>query len=229
MADHWFRIYNTVRHDRKIRKLSDQTFRAWVMLLTLASEENGKIPDSFEDLAMELHLSVAKTKAVLDTLVSSGLIEKLSESGYIPHKWEERQFKSDSSTTRVKRFRERQRNVSETAPELEQNIAEQNIEGFELFYAAMPKKEKRKEASVAYSKALLKTTAEILLSAARSYANRYKGKDPEFTTNPVTWLGKERWLDEANGRAGPTLEEIEVSKDKADRLLKRGIYATKYQ
>lgn len=194
MADQWFRIYNTVRHDRKIRKLSDQAFRAWIMLLSLASEENGKIPEDFEDLSMELHLSVGKTREILQSLLSVGLIERLTEKGYIPHKWEERQFKSDTSTPRVKRFRERHRNVSETAPETEQIKTEQNIAAFDRFFEHFPKKERRSEAQAEFFAALSKTNADSLISAARLYAGDFDG-DTKFATNPVSWLQNERWKD----------------------------------
>lgn len=231
MADQWFRIYNTVRHDRKIRKLSDQIFRAWVMLLSLASEENGKIPQDLEDLSHELRLSVGKTEATLQTLLNVGLIEKCDENGYIPHKWHERQFKSDGSTERVKRFRQKERNVSETLPETgpesEQNRTEQNIDtGFKDFWEAYPKKTDWDSAKKVWD--TLKVDPAIIISGARAYAQQQTEQDiqMQFIKKPETWLSKKGWLDHANGGLEIlTPDQIAANIDKADKIFRRGKYA----
>jgi hypothetical protein len=53
------------------------------------------------------------------------------KTGLSPHRWNERQYKSDVSTERVKRFRQRPRNGSETPPEqiTEQSTTERGTAG----------------------------------------------------------------------------------------------------
>jgi hypothetical protein len=68
--------------------------------------------------------------AVLVTeLHRAGLLDKV-DGGFAPHNWEGRQYKSDNSTERVKRFRERKSAVdpavSETRPEQSRTETEQN-------------------------------------------------------------------------------------------------------
>jgi hypothetical protein len=65
----------------------------------------------------------------VSALVSAGLIDDF-ETGMAPHNWDARQFKSDVSTDRVKRFRKQAKTVSETVVEAppEQNRAESDTE-----------------------------------------------------------------------------------------------------
>jgi hypothetical protein len=64
----------------------------------------------------------------LAQLHAAGLLDK-TETGFTPHNWNGRQYKSDVSTERVKRFRQHKRNVSstvtETAPETDYRNREQ--------------------------------------------------------------------------------------------------------
>jgi hypothetical protein len=72
-----------------------------------------------------------KVAQVLTQLHGAGLLDK-TETGFTPHNWKGRQYKSDVSTERVKRFRETKRNVSstvsETPPEQKQNTEQSRAE-----------------------------------------------------------------------------------------------------
>lgn len=118
----WWRAYSSARHDPKIQRLPGELFKAWFNLVCLAGERNGVLP-SIEDVAFELRKSVPAAQKIVDALVAATLLDE-TETGFTPHNWNARQFKSDVSTTRVKQFRKRQRNVSvtpsETEPETEQ-------------------------------------------------------------------------------------------------------------
>lgn len=115
MAYTWFRFYNGVPHDPKVQRLPLLLFRFWVNLLCLASANDGWLP-SFEDLQYTLRLTPGQLSDFIGKLVSAGLLDQ-SEQGIKPHNWDKRQFKSDGSTERVKRFRKRSNTVSETLPE----------------------------------------------------------------------------------------------------------------
>jgi hypothetical protein len=59
---------------------------------------------------------------------------------------------------------------------------------------AYPRKDVKKEAAIAFAKALKKTTLSVMLAALAWQRPRWK--DPEFIQHAATWLNKERWADE---------------------------------
>jgi hypothetical protein len=111
----WFRFYDDAINDPKVLRLSDELYRAWTILLCFASKHEGKLPPA-DDIAIALRLKPSKVCEWITKLVSGGLIDKTG-TGFEPHNWNGRQYKSDVSTERVKRFRNGKRNVSETASE----------------------------------------------------------------------------------------------------------------
>jgi hypothetical protein len=129
----WFRMYAEVLNDPKAQRLRDADFRGWVNVLCLACQHDGVIP-SDDDIAFALRIDVRKAKKLMETLAEAGLID-VTETGRAPHNWSGRQYKSDVSTDRVKRFRNAKRNVSqavtETPPdtETEQSVPLSNDNG----------------------------------------------------------------------------------------------------
>lgn len=89
--------------------------------MCIASANDGALP-ALKDLAFTLRLAPTKAAQILAQLHEAGLLDK-TETGFTPHNWSGRQYKSDVSTDRVKRFRKRERNVSsdvtETPPDTE--------------------------------------------------------------------------------------------------------------
>lgn len=109
----WFRMHNEVLNDPKVQALSPEDFRTWVNLMCLISchrSEDGAIP-SIDDAAFALRMSANDTQAALIRLSVAGLIDTDGQS-YAIHGWSKRQYKSDVSTERVKRFRQRFKVVS---------------------------------------------------------------------------------------------------------------------
>jgi hypothetical protein len=117
----WFRVYNDLVDHPKVQQLEPSLFKALINLWCLAAANDGVLPP-VDEIAFKLRLKIEKARRVLSQLRAAGLIDD-DEKGARPHKWDERQYTSDVSTLRVKRFRERRRNVSpavsETAPETE--------------------------------------------------------------------------------------------------------------
>lgn len=111
----WFRFYNDALHDPKVQTMPPAMFKAWVNILCLASKSDGKIRN---DATMQwgLRKSIDETKAILDYLDGRGLLE-FRDDCFVPHNWDKWQYKSDVSNERVKRYRERHRNVTVTPPE----------------------------------------------------------------------------------------------------------------
>lgn len=118
----WFRLHEEILDDPKVQRLSGEDFKVWINLLCLTSKHGGRLPP-IADIAFALRLQEETVSTVLERLLNGGLIVKrtggVNGSHYAPHKWDERQYKSDTSTGRVKRFRERSKTVAETPPETE--------------------------------------------------------------------------------------------------------------
>jgi hypothetical protein len=110
----WFRSYADTHRNPKVARLSDADFRLWHELLCVASENDGLIP-GLEDLKHLLNRRLDHLSKALQRLLSGGLIDALDD-GYAPRNWNERQYKSDTSTDRVQKFRAK-RNVSVTPPD----------------------------------------------------------------------------------------------------------------
>lgn len=127
----WWRAYDEAVDDPKLQRLSGEMFKAWFNLMCLASQNNGVLPD-LADIAFKLRVKEEKAWDILDHLGFAGLIDRTDGEGgaytLAPHNWNGRQYKSDVSTERVKRFRKRGRNVSETPPETEVQKTETDTE-----------------------------------------------------------------------------------------------------
>lgn len=118
----WFRFYDAALDDPKVQRLPGDLFKTWVNLLCAASRNDGRLPE-LADLAFMLRLPEDVAAAHLESLMDAGLLDDL-DGEKSPHNWDARQFKSDVSTDRVKRFRKRSEKrdetVSETPSETEQ-------------------------------------------------------------------------------------------------------------
>lgn len=116
----WFRYYDDALNDPKVQKLSGDLFKAWINLLCLASKCGGEIK-SADDAAFALRIPEPKARVIVAQLASHGLLDAVTGGYFEPHNWSLRQFKSDGSNERVKRFREREKkrecNVTETVDE----------------------------------------------------------------------------------------------------------------
>lgn len=101
----WFRFYDDVLNDRKVQRLSPHLFKTWVNLLCLASKGNGKLPCD-DDIAYDLRISVQDAAQQIEDLILAGLIDIGPKGERSPHNWSERQYASDSSAVRTRKYRE---------------------------------------------------------------------------------------------------------------------------
>ena len=108
----WFRFYECALDDPKVQRLPDNLFKTWVNLLCIASKGNGYLP-SVGDIAFALRITEEEAQKRLVALQQAGLFDE-SETGLRPHNWDARQFRSDTSSERVKRYRERFKSVTPT-------------------------------------------------------------------------------------------------------------------
>jgi hypothetical protein len=108
MANQWFRFYNEAINDPKVQILDGETFKAWVNILCLASIHDGKINP--EIISFYLRKETSEAELVVSALINKGLL--IMRSGFLcPNGWEKRQYISDNGKARVKRHREKRKEM----------------------------------------------------------------------------------------------------------------------
>jgi len=126
----WFRVYSDILDDKKIKRIARKTGQSkaliigfWIGLLAIANQgpERGELclaeglPIDIEDLIDELGLS----EEIVEQLLKAFRAMKMIDGGetMIISNWEKRQFASDSSTERTRKYRERTKQIDETSQE----------------------------------------------------------------------------------------------------------------
>lgn len=113
----WLRLWSEMLDDEAVQQLPLSAFKVWIDLLCVVGEADGA-PVTPEQLAFRARARKNRVKTGIDLLISVGLV--VTRNGRIkPRNWSRFQYESDSSTTRVKRFRKRSSNVAETPPDTE--------------------------------------------------------------------------------------------------------------
>lgn len=211
----WWRAYDEAVDDPKLLLLSDRQHRAWFNLMCIASVYDGTLPD-IKVIAVKLRMSQPKAEAICRELRDAGLLD-VTETGVTPHNWNARQFKSDVSTDRVKRFRNGQRNVSETPPDNRVQRTEtekkekvfrtvavatrpDRDESFEEFWKAYPKRKggnPKSPAKKLFDAAVGQgAEASSITAALRSGVGFDREKvGTEYIPQAVKWLRDRRWED----------------------------------
>jgi hypothetical protein len=108
----WWRAQNSCVDNAKLIMLGDKAFRNWFNLNCVANDHGGVLP-SLDVVAIKLRVSPARAAAAITELVSKRLFDKREDGSYVPHDWNEWQFKTDESdptnAERQRNFRARQR------------------------------------------------------------------------------------------------------------------------
>lgn len=216
MANPWLRLYTEFAHDPKMQSMSEAMQRRFVMLLCLQGSEQLQKLESAE-LAFALHLSEVELAETHQLFLSKNLVDER----WNILSWNERQYFSDCSSERSRRFRERQRNVAkteetvaattpeaetETDSEAETHTLSRGVRApaqvqadFEQFWQAYPRKESRTAARRAFEK--LQPDAELLarILAALSWQRSLPAwRERRYVPYAANWLADQRWED-----AGP--------------------------
>jgi hypothetical protein len=106
MANPWFRLYSEFAHDPKIQMLSEAMQRRYVMLLCLKCSETLETLHETE-LAFQLRLDETELLETKKLFISKNFIDK----NWNILNWNKRQFVSDSSTMRVRKHRDKKKQV----------------------------------------------------------------------------------------------------------------------
>jgi len=213
----WFRVYNEILDDPKIAKMDGETFRCFIYLLAVVSEQEteGVLEMSVEDVAWRLRVSQDMLSQSITYMVNNKIIKK-EKNKIIIINWSKRQFSSDDVSTRVKRFRKKQRNVTgnvtcnvidtdtDTDTDTEKKFS--YTQEFETFWKAYPKKSGSKKAASDSWKKLNgnKPPIETILTAIKNQKIwRETAKTGDFRPE---WKDPERWIKNR-------MWEVELSED----------------
>lgn len=102
----WFRFYAEALNDRKVQSLPSDLFKSWVNILCLYCNEGTAL--DLSSIAFALRTGDSKTEAIVDDLLNRGLLDDTA-AGLVPHNWNNRQYKSETSGDRVAKYRENRR------------------------------------------------------------------------------------------------------------------------
>lgn len=111
----WFRYHEDALDDPKVQTLPLHAFKVWVNLLTLTCRTDGK-PVTISEAAFAFRETEESVSSAFHTLIEAGLIATDNET-FHPKNWKKRQYKSDTSTERVRKHRKRFSNVTVTPPD----------------------------------------------------------------------------------------------------------------
>ena len=125
MAQAWLRLYREMVLDPKFSRLYGGQRHLWTVLLCLADDDGmvkiaDGVPYNDEELAHIAGIDRDEATAAIEWFSKLGMIDEDDDGVLIITNWDKRQFKSDDSTERVRKHREkRYRNVAVTPPETE--------------------------------------------------------------------------------------------------------------
>jgi len=198
MSERWWRAYDGAVHDPKLQTLPPDVFKLWFNLLCIASKNDGVIPPE-DQLKSVLSLRYDRIKRGLTTLLSRGLIDRI-EGRLEPHNWRKRQYKSDTSAERMKRYRQRKSDVTVTAPDTD---TESEIELTSLFSSQKDRKivsilgEAKREKPPRHCAQTSKGGGRVYIVKGtpewESYAADYRaarGEEPTANANGGRWFKK---------------------------------------
>lgn len=203
MANQWFRLYSEFSTDPKVQMLSEQDQRRLVMLFCMRCN----VSEALQDKHVTFHLRISvdewvKTKA---NFVDAGFIDLDNKV----LNWDKRQYVSDSSTTRVTKYRDKMKRYNETKGNVtvtppEQNRTEQKqskplseySDEFEQFWNAYPKKTGKGGAYTSWKKQKPKLADVLTALSWQTIQPDWVKENGQFVPMPATYLNQRRWEDE---------------------------------
>lgn len=205
----WFRMYTEFSTDPKVQMLSEVMQRRLVMVFCMRAS-NSLVTLHETEIAFQLRISDDELKETKRSFVSKGFID---ESWNVLN-WDKRQFRSDSSTGRVSRHREKKRKESNgdvtlqkrRSNALEQNRTEQittssNDDLFNKFWQAYPRHTAKQNARKAWDKLKLVPDDPRLQAIENGLLRAKQSRDwlkdsGQFIPHAATWLNGSRWNDD---------------------------------
>lgn len=215
MSNPWIRLYRESLHDPKIVTLSDRQHRAWHNLLLIA-DDAGMLPP-MRNVASHMRVSITEATQLVAELIEAELVDVEAIDGpsvYRLHGWSKRQYVSDSSTERSRKFRAKSRcnedatlqkrpcNVAETAAQRPQTSESESESKSSLLEQEAPREAERKAEAKFFSKfekgkggsrSVVEAKAEGLgvpVADLRHRTHMAKPRNPDayFKSLCVSWL-----------------------------------------
>jgi len=210
MPKPWFRLYRSMVDNAKAQALRPDLFKAWINILC-CTDDDGTLP-SIDVLCFKLRKSEA---------VVSKWFSELSALGFIvdnkANDWTEHQYKSDVSTDRVKRFRERSTKRSSNA---ERNAPDTDTDTDKALTEPLRRKAQRWPADAVVpdewiadgldARARNALPSLDLRPEAEAFANYWaskSGKDATKLDWKRTWLN---WCLNAKGKSHGTAKQTQL-------------------
>jgi hypothetical protein len=217
----WFRFYSETLNDKKVQTLPLDVFKIWVNTLCYASSIDSKSGDigTIDDVSFALRETKESVSLAFHALIERELIVTVGETFHIKS-WSKRQFKSDTSTERVKKHRKRFRNVTVTPPDTDtdtdtkQKQIKKKItkevcvytDSFNGFWDVYPRKDGSKQKAFETFNQLTKEGIdyEYIIRGVKAYAASCAaaGTEQRYIAHATTWLNQRRW--EADYSIQPT-------------------------
>lgn len=212
----WFRMYAEFATDTKVQSMDETLQRRFIMFLCLqCNGEYERLSD--DELAFALRISPAEIVTTRTVFKQKGFLD---DNGKIRN-WNKRQYKSDSSTGRVRKHRDKKkrnggetlRNVSVTPPDSDTDSEKDTTAGkppnrvsrenppdwlldFKLAYPARAGDQGWRKAVKAANARISEghTTEEFIAGAKRYHAHMHAlGKvGTEFVKQAATFLGPDK-------------------------------------
>jgi hypothetical protein len=125
----WFRVYNSLVDDPKVRKLPDGMVTSLLWLWCIAGQNDGVLPP-IDDVAFKLRCTTAKAAEIITKLVKAELFD--NDGGtFRPHNWDTRQYKTDTADPkgagRAKKYRDKKRDASRVT-QRDENVRDERPE-----------------------------------------------------------------------------------------------------
>lgn len=224
MSMAWFRFYHEFSADPKVQSMSEALQRRLVMLFCLQAK--GELAQLGEDeIAFALRLDIETLHETLRVFQSKGFCD---EKGQLLN-WEKRQFRSDNSTARVKKYREKTKAVPKEAElkrfsngevtppdtDSDKDTDSESIsplpprgesEGFSDFCSVFPSARfgSRAKAQAAYEQAVLLAGGHgPIMAGLRAYiaSGEPTREGGRYACSAATWLAEDRWANSYGGKA----------------------------
>ncbi|WP_260693910.1 hypothetical protein [Rhizobium leguminosarum] len=215
----WFRHYAGMMRDEKLvsaairsKQPVERVVWVWGALLESASEVNDGGRFDFDAGEAAYFLRVDEGD-IGDILTALGALGRISDSAVV--RWSDRQFESDQSKDRQKRYRERLKTSrdggvtsrdgavtaqeTDTETDLDSSLRSEDARApesdpdFERFWDAYPNKTGRPSAEKAFSQAIKRASLDEIMTGVSAYAAK---TDDRQWCSPVRWLSDDRWKDQ---------------------------------
>lgn len=129
----WLRLYTDIINDRKIRRLPIPYKWVWIIMLCMAKEspQEGKlllsenVPVNLEDISDYAQVEIEEIKKAIDIFKKFNMVHEEGDI-YVITNWNKRQYVSDNSTERWKRWYEKSKksNVGQTLENKKSNVGQ---------------------------------------------------------------------------------------------------------